>query len=439
MPDSEMTYSSTRGESEAVPFLDAMERGLAPDGGLYLPDHWPDLREEVWNSIGGKSIAEIGTTVSRKFIPELPAEILRELVDAALSFDAPLRHLHDNRYILELFHGPTLAFKDFGARFMAQVMNYAAARSDRRMVILVATSGDTGSAVGRAFEGLENIDVCLLYPSGKVSRLQEQQLTAIGGNVTALEVEGTFDDCQQLVKQAFSDEELRGQITLSSANSINIARLLPQMFYYGRALAQLTVTDTPVHFCVPSGNFGNLTAGLMAARTGMPAGQFLAGTNINDVVPRFLRQGVVTPQLSRKTISSAMDVGDPSNLERIRAMFPALEKLRRHLRAASFDDEQTREAIRRVYGTCGYVLDPHTAVGCLAAEKFAEEIKTEEPVIILATAHPAKFPGIVEPLIGHEITLPDRLRECLAGKKESTRMAASYHTFRDFLTGRYSG
>lgn len=432
-----ISFVSTRGKARPVRFLEAMEKGLAPDGGLYIPDRWPDLSDTLWKDIHGKSLHEIGLRLSRSFIPEVAAGELQPLVEDALSFDAPLVHLHDDRYILELFHGPTLAFKDFGARFMARMMSYQARRKGEHMVILVATSGDTGSAVGRAFKGVKGVDVCLLYPSGKVSKLQEQQLTTIGDNVTALEVDGTFDDCQKMVKEAFLDDELREEITLSSANSINIARLLPQMFYYGGALAQLE-ENRSVHFCVPSGNFGNLTAGMMAGKTGMPAGQFVAGTNINDVVPLFLVEGNFMPKPSRTTISSAMDVGNPSNLERIRALYPEMSTLKQQLWAASFDDDRTRDTIRDVYSGYDYLLDPHTAVGYLAAGQYKNERKEDrDPVIILSTAHPAKFGDIIEPVIGESVTMPDRLAACLRKEKKSIGMEAEYPALAEFLRERY--
>jgi threonine synthase len=436
MLKTEIRYQSTRKQAGDVNYWEAMKKGLAPDQGLYLPEQWPDLSDSLWNEIEGKSIEEIGNTIARAFVGDIPEEKLDALVSDALSFDAPLKHLHDDLYILELFHGPTLAFKDFGARFMARLMSYQATQNDQKMVILVATSGDTGSAVGRAFEGVEGIDVCLLYPSGKVSQLQEQQLTTIGNNVTALEVEGTFDDCQKLVKDAFADQDLRNQLILSSANSINIGRLLPQMFYYGRALAQLN-EQSPVHFCVPSGNFGNLTAGMMAAKTGMPAEQFLAGTNVNDVVPEFLEQGRFEARPSQSTISSAMDVGNPSNLERIRALYPTIPELKDQLWATSFDDEQTRAAIQEVYQKVGYTLDPHTAVGYLTAKQYQEEVGSKYPTVILSTAHPAKFSDIVEPLIGTEIKLPSALKESMAQEKHSIHASTSYDEFKDFLLGEY--
>src|SRR5699024_2954917 len=419
-----------------ISFLEAMETGLAADGGLYIPKQWPDL-PQLWDTIQGRSIQEVGSIIAKEFMPEIAADKLDDLMRSALPFDAPLIPLTDELHISELFHGPTLAFKDFGARFMARLMDYHAQRSGQRITILVATSGDTGSAVGRAFEGAEGIDVCLLYPGGKVSKLQEQQLTTIGGNVTALEVEGTFDDCQAMVKKAFSDPILQDKLRLSSANSINVGRLLPQMFYYGRALAQLPDSSQP-HFCVPSGNFGNITAGMMAEKTGMPTHRFLAATNRNDTVPAFLAEGSFQALPSRQTISSAMDVGNPSNIERIRNIYPDMPQLRQHLWAASFSDEQTRGAIRKVYNRHDYVLDPHTAVGYLAAQKYFEEESPQGPIIILGTAHPAKFSDIVSPLIGKELPLPSALTQSISGKKQSTLMKASYEIFQSFLIDRYA-
>ncbi len=437
MSETEIRYISTAGKTEPATFLSAMKKGLAGDGGLYIPGRWPDLSRGLWADISGKSLSEIGTEIAHTFIPQISIEELGRLVNDAFTFDAPLVHLYDQTYVLELFHGPTLAFKDFGARFMARMMSYEAEKKDQKIVILVATSGDTGSAVGKAFEGVKGVEVCLLYPAGKVSKLQEQQLTTIGGNVTALEVQGTFDDCQQLVKKAFTDDNLRREITLSSANSINIARLLPQMFYYGRALAQLEFEGS-VHFCVPSGNFGNLTAGMMAAKTGMPARRFIAGTNINDVVPRFLEDGDFSPKPSKRTISSAMDVGDPSNLERIRKLYPGQQDLGRHLWAASFDDDETRSTIKEVYSDFDYLLDPHTAVGYLAAAKYRKEQGTDAPVVILSTAHPAKFSDIVEPLIDEKMKLPEALQSALDREKKSVDMSSDFATFKEFLLERYS-
>jgi len=437
MSKNKITYISTRGEGKSISFLEAMEAGLAGDGGLYLHDQWPDL-SSLWNSITGRSVKDVGSTIAQQFIPDISAERIDYLLEEGITFDAPLVPLTEDLFVLELFHGPTFAFKDFGARFMAQMMDYQAQKTGERITILVATSGDTGSAVGRAFEHAQDIDVCLLYPSGKVSKLQEKQLTTIGGNVTALEVDGTFDDCQQLVKRAFSDSTLQQKLNLSSANSINIARLLPQMFYYGRALAELPKGSQHPYFCVPSGNFGNITAGMMAHKTGMPAKQFLAATNRNDSVPQFLEKGTFRAQPSKQTLSSAMDVGNPSNLERIRSIYPEMAGLRDHMWAASFNDQQTRRAITQVYRKHDYILDPHTAVGYLAAQKYMNREQADGPVIILGTAHPAKFADIVSPLIGEELRLPMQLKNCLTAKKHSISLEASFSSFKDHLLSHYA-
>lgn len=433
-----MKYRSTRKKSPPVSFVQAMQQGLAPDGGLYLPEYFPDLGDSLWKDIQGKTLQDVGFQLCQKFISEADEAGLRENIVKAFPFDAPLVELDDQTFVLELFHGPTLAFKDFGARFMARMMGQYVQQADEHLVILVATSGDTGSAVGRAFEGVEGIDVVLLYPSGKVSQLQEKQLTTIGGNVTALEIDGVFDDCQKLVKQAFSDKKLRNNIPLSSANSINIARLLPQMFYYGRALAQLRKERT-VHFCVPSGNFGNVTAGLIAAETGLPAGQFIAVTNVNDIVPQYLKTGSFEPRPSCKTISNAMDVGDPSNFERMTALYPEVGELKKMLWASSFDDRQTQAAIQKVYEDFDYIMDPHTAVGYLGVQEYRQEHTSDDNYLILATAHPAKFSDVVGPLIDKEIELPDSLKRSMEKPKQSRTFSASYDEFKEFLLDTFGG
>ncbi len=431
-------FVSTRGDAEPCSFSQAMKWGLAPDGGLYLPERYPLLPGGFWQGVEGFTLQEIAFRIAEPYFASASErKIIREVVDSAINFDAPLIHLEDNFYVLELFHGPTLAFKDFGARFMARAFASLDTGIDGDLTILVATSGDTGSAVAHGFHGVPGTNVCLLYPSGKVSPLQEQQMTTLGRNITALEVKGTFDDCQKLVKQAFSDSGLRSRLNLSSANSINIARLLPQSFYYVYALAQLRKQfdehADPV-FSVPSGNFGNLTAGLIAMKMGMPLSLFLAATNSNDIVPRFLKTGTFSPQPSVKTLSNAMDVGNPSNFERITTLFGgSLEQMRAHIRGASFNDAQTRRCIRDTFSRTGYVLDPHTAVGLLASINFKDEMASDAPVIILSTAHPAKFGSIVEKEIGRKIPLPDRLKSCLEQEKKSIKISGNYNDFREFL------
>lgn len=440
-----MKFISTKSESKPASFSEAVLKGLAPDGGLYVPERWSRLPKSFWREISDKSLQEIAFEISRLFINEIDNDVLRNLLHEALNFDAPLVRLGDKLHILELFHGPTMAFKDFGARFMSRIFSVFQKSADRDIVILTATSGDTGSAVAQGFLGVEGIRVCLLYPSGKVSRLQEQQLTTAGQNVTALEVEGTFDDCQQMVKQAFSDPGLNERLMLSSANSINIARLIPQSFYYAYAIAQFQNNDLqdPV-FCVPSGNFGNITAGLIAQKIGMPALGFIAATNINDVVPEYLETGTYNPRPSRRTISNAMDVGDPSNFDRIEYLFEGShEKMRKHIWGTSFSDDETRDAIRKVYDSTGYLIDPHTAVGYLAVQAYREREAgyfgddDATPFIILSTAHPAKFRNVIEPVIGEEVPLPDRLKECMEKEKKSVAMNSDYGTFRDWLVSEY--
>ncbi|MFH5833465.1 threonine synthase [Halalkalibaculum sp. DA384] len=440
-----MKFISTNGDSEPVPFSEAVLKGLAPDGGLYVPDHWPALDEAFLTNIHDKSLQQIGVEVSQLFVDELDDDTLHSVIEEALNFDAPLVSIEENVNILELFHGPTLAFKDFGARFMSRIFSAFRKNKEQDIVILAATSGDTGSAVAQGFLGVEGVKVCLLYPSGKVSRLQEQQLTTAGQNVTALEIDGTFDDCQQMVKQAFSDQELNEQLVLSSANSINIARLIPQSFYYLYALAQMEKTEqNPPVFCVPCGNFGNLTAGLMARKIGMPASGFIAATNVNDVVPEYLQTGSFNPRPSKRTISNAMDVGNPSNFARIEYLYNHdHEAIRRHIWGASFSDEQTADAIRSVKEKTGYLLDPHTAVGYLATEAYRREAAgyfgepDDTPFVILSTAHPAKFGDVIEPVIGEKIPLPGRLAACLQKEKKSTHMDSDFGRLKAWLLEQY--
>ncbi|MDR8392163.1 threonine synthase [Aliifodinibius sp. S!AR15-10] len=439
-----MKFISTKGDSKPVSFSEAVLKGLAPDGGLYVPDKWPRLDDEFINNIHQKSLQEIGFEVSRLFVDELDDNSLREVIDGAMNFDAPLVSIEDRTHILELFHGPTLAFKDFGARFMSRIFSAFREDKEQDIVILAATSGDTGSAVAQGFLGVEGIKVCLLYPSGKVSRLQEQQLTTAGQNVTALEVNGTFDDCQKMVKQAFSDAELNRQLILSSANSINIARLVPQSFYYLYALKQLGESVGAPIFCVPSGNFGNLTAGLMAHKIGMPATGFIAATNVNDVVPEYLETGSFNPRPSERTISNAMDVGNPSNFSRIEYLFGNNhETIQKHIWGASFSDEQTRQAIQEVKKETGYLLDPHTAVGYLAVKKYRKNAagyfseSGETPFVILSTAHPAKFGDVIEPATGEEVPIPDRLAESLKKEKQSIKLENDFGHLKQLLMQRY--
>jgi len=436
-----MNYVSTRNKTEPTGFGTALCQGLADDGGLYVPEAIPLLKDVFFGQISQQSGHDIAVKVLKPFLSdEMAAATVNEIAREAFNFKVPLVHLHDDIYILELFHGPTLAFKDFGARFMSRAFSALRQEDDRDVTILVATSGDTGSAVAHGFYNVEGINVCLLYPSGKVSILQEQQLTTAGGNVTALEIEGSFDDCQEIVKKAFSDRHLNEIVALSSANSINIGRLLPQMVYYGMGYAQLRKKSKkkPV-FCVPSGNFGNITAGLMLHQMGMPVERFIAATNINDVVPNYLETGVYEPKKSQRTISNAMDVGRPSNMERIKYLFgDNLAEMRKKIWGRRVRDEQTTTTIRHVFKDTGYVLDPHTAVGYAAVKEYAAQHKHgSHPYIILGTAHPAKFRDIVEPLLNSSIKLPPQLEEALQKDKQSIKMGADYQSVREFLIKKY--
>ena len=438
-----MKYVSTNKEADPVSFSTAALQGLAPDGGLYVPKDWPRLSERFLANLGNESLQDIGFEVSRLFVDELDNGVLKKVVDDALNFDAPLVKLTETEKVLELFHGPTLAFKDFGARFMSRLFSALRKETDQDLIILAATSGDTGSAVAQGFLDVEGIKVCLLYPSSKVSHIQEQQLTTAGQNVTALEIDGTFDDCQKMVKQAFSDNGLNEQLLLSSANSINIARLLPQIFYYLHAVAQLD-SDYPPIFCVPSGNFGNLTAGLMAQKIGMPVSGFIAATNVNDVFPIYLRTGEFKSRTSEQTISNAMDVGNPSNFERILYLFNgSREQIKQHIWAASFSDSETKKSIKKVYQTKNYLMDPHTAVGYCAVQQYKRQSAgyfgedQSAPFIILSTAHPAKFGDVIEPVVDQEISVPERLAQCLKKEKQSIFLNADYQNLKEWLLEEY--
>jgi len=394
-----MKYISTNGKSRPVTFREALLQGQAPDGGLYFPDSLPQLPDTFFSDLAGKSLQDIAVAVAKPYINgDIPDEALEHIISKALSFVIPLKEIERDLYVLELFHGPTLAFKDIGARFMAGCMAWFNRNEGREVTILVATSGDTGSAVANGFLGVEGTRVIILYPKGKVSEVQEKQFTTLGHNITALEVNGTFDDCQKLVKTAFTDPELAHRLNLSSANSINMGRLLPQSFYYYYGWSQLGDRHVKPLICVPSGNFGNLTAGLMASRTGLPVDGFVAATNVNRVVPEYLETGIFTPRPSVQTFSNAMDVGNPSNLTRIMYMYNHnVKEIRKNIQGFSADDEQTMEAIADVYARTGYILDPHSAIGYLGLKHFLPE---DRPGIFLSTAHPAKFGEVVKEVTG---------------------------------------
>jgi len=409
--------------------------GLAPDGGLYQPATLRPLSPQAIAALRGGSLHATALGVARHlFEGALPEPELERLIAEALDFPIPLVALTDRLHVLELFHGPTCAFKDVGARFMARLMAHYRAGDDRPLTILVATSGDTGGAVAHAFFPVPGARVVVLYPEGKVSPLQERQFTTLGGNVTALVVAGTFDDCQRLVKEAFADPDLR-RLRLTSANSINIGRLLPQIFYYFHAWAQLPETPAELIVSVPSGNFGNLTAGLMAKRLGLPVTRFVAATNVNDVVPQYLATGVFVPRPSVATLSSAMDVGNPSNFARMRALYgDDPEPMRRDVEGHAYTDDQTRAGIARARADWDRVLDPHSAVACLGlAQGMAD--RPGATGVFLATAHPAKFAEIVEPVIGRTVPLPERLQACLARAPRVVRIGSTLKELKTVLLG----
>lgn len=417
-----MKFVSTSGDAPAASIREALVGGIAPDGGLYVPERVPRL--ETWERLRGASVADIATELLAPYVDELMTrDRLQELMRDALSFDAPLRRLDERTFLAELFHGPTFAFKDFGARALARLMTEAV--SSEPITILVATSGDTGGAVAGAFHRVANVRVAVLYPRGGVSRLQEAQFATLGDNVTACAVDGTFDDCQRIVKRAFADARLARRFRLTSANSINVGRLLPQMAYYVRAAAQLDGPGAPV-FVTPSGNFGNLVAGLMAQRMGMTVARFVAATNANDVVPAYLGSGTYAPRPSVATISNAMDVGAPSNVARMLHLYETnLAAIRRDVAGVAVSDETTRETIRDVYRRSGVVVDPHTAVGLggLAAARKRGDVNADDPAIVLATAHAAKFAEVVEPLIGRPVEIPPALASQLDAPNRSVPLA----------------
>ncbi len=431
-----MKFYSTNNKNNLVSFKEAVLSGIANDGGLYMPVEIPKLPSVFINSIDKISLKEISFNIAKQFFgQELNDEALLDIINSTITFDAPLVPLNDELNILELFHGPTLAFKDFGAKFMANVMSYLNKDLDKEIKILAATSGDTGSAVANGFYKVKGIKVVLLYPSKKVSKIQEQQLTTLGENITALEVKGTFDDCQRLVKQAFLDKELTKHCTLSSANSINVARLLPQSFYYFYAYSQIKDKNLPLIISVPSGNFGNLTAGLFAMEMGLPVHKFIAATNANDVFPKYLETSVFEVKPSVKTLSNAMDVGNPSNFARILNLNNHdYNLIKQKIFSSSFSDEQTKDAIKEIKSKYNYIIDPHGAVGYLAMKKFLDENNYKKlNGVILETAHPAKFADIVESVLKEKVEIPERLKSCLTKKKISIEISKDYLDFKNFI------
>ncbi|WP_455383122.1 threonine synthase [Salinispira pacifica] len=437
-----MLFASTRSPLIPVTFEDAVFRGLAEDGGLYHPMEEPDLRSLFLGLSETDGFVRIASGMTAALFPEnFTPERAEDVCRSAFPFSPRLSELGRGIHLLELFHGPSCAFKDFGASFLATVMESFLKEHDRRAIILTATSGDTGSAVAQAFRNRRNIDVVILYPSGRVSPLQEKQLTTTGGNVTALEVLGSFDDCQRMVKEAFTDRDLMSRLPLTSANSINLGRLIPQSYYYAYAFAQLRRRlNDEFLFCVPSGNYGNLTAGVLAWRWGLPVNGFVAASNRNDVVPEYLTSGLFQPRPSVHTPSNAMDVGNPSNFERLLAIFHEdWTGMRSMIGGESVSDADTFETMRRFYRSHGLFLDPHTAVGVCAAERrFDRELASAVDVVVLATAHPAKFSEIVKEATGAEPPLPPELARVLELPKVSVQVKNSPGALKSFLLDRYS-
>jgi len=429
-----MQWLSTRGNSPPISFIDALFAGTAPDGGLYMPERLDPLPQASLESIRGADIVTLGSVVGAHLLrDEIAPAAMAALVRDALDFPVPLVQVNERVWSLELFHGPTLAFKDVGARVQARLLHHFT--DGTPLTILVATSGDTGSAVAQAFHRVPDTRVVVLYPKGQVSDVQEAQMASLGDNVTALAIEGTFDDCQRLVKQAFADDDLRRHVWLTPANSINLGRLLPQVFYY------FVIADGPAQggpmsgpiVSVPSGNFGNLTAGLIAKRLGLRVCRFVAATNVNDAVPVYLHSGRYEPRESIRTVANAMDVGAPSNFERMQSLYGGdLDALRRDVVGFAYDDGRVIEEIGRVYRTHRYLLDPHSAIAWLALqEQLAHDPKAHG--VFLATAHPAKFREVVEPAIGEHIDLPRGLAEAITRPRHSLTMPADYNALEAFL------
>ena len=435
---SDMKYYSTNKQAPDATLEEAVVKGLASDKGLFMPYEIKQLPASFFDEIDQLSFQEIAFRVADAFFGEdIPAETLKQIVYDTLNFDTPVVRVKDNIYSLELFHGPTLAFKDVGARFMARLLGYFIRKEGKKQVnVLVATSGDTGSAVANGFLGVEGIHVYVLYPKGKVSEIQEKQFTTLGKNITALEVDGTFDDCQALVKSAFMDKELNAHMQLTSANSINVARFLPQAFYYFYAYAQLKKMGKAdkVVVCVPSGNFGNITAGLFGKRMGLPVSRFIAANNRNDIFYQYLKTGEYNPRPSIATIANAMDVGDPSNFARILDLYKnSYEAISAEISGATYTDDQIRETVKRAFDETGYLLDPHGACGYRALE---EGLNPDETGVFLETAHPAKFLQTVEGIIGKEMRIPEKLQAFMRGTKQSVPMSKDFASFKAYLMKR---
>ena len=430
-----MRFFSLHDRSRVVSFAEAVRGGLAHDGGLYMPEEIPRLTPGDIASLRGMAPAAIALMAGRALMGgDIEEAALERIVTESLDFPVPLVRLDERTFILELFHGPTLAFKDVGARFLARVLAHISRDQRGPLTVLVATSGDTGGAVAQGFFGVDGVEVVVLYPSGNVSPIQESQFATLGGNVTALEIAGSFDDCQSLVKEALSDREIASRRPLTSANSINVARLLPQTFYYFIAHAALDGSEAPPVFSVPAGNLGNLTAGVMARAMGLPVHRFIAASNINDVLPEYLRTGRLRTRPSIRTLSNAMDVGSPGNFARLEALFGGDAKgMRDVVHGSASADAATMETIRKVYDSFGYVLDPHSAVAYRAWQEYRSANPGAHPGVVLSTAHPAKFLEAYDGNVRAAITMPERLAGRLGKRKLAIPMAARYDDFKEFL------
>ncbi|TDS14355.1 threonine synthase [Maribacter caenipelagi] len=428
-----MKFYSLNNTAPEVSFDTAVVNGIAPDKGLYFPEEINPLPSSFFENIDTLSNEEIAFTAIQQFVSGIvPDDVLKDILKEVLDFDFPVVEITPNIGTLELFHGPTMAFKDVGARFMAQCLGYFSRSTKNEVTVLVATSGDTGGAVANGFLGVSGVNVVILYPNGKVSDIQERQLTTLGKNITALEVDGTFDDCQAMVKNAFLDKELLEHMKLTSANSINVARWLPQLFYFLFAYKQAKPKGKEIVFSVPSGNFGNICAGLVAQRLGMPVKHFIASTNVNDTVPQFMLTKEYTPKPSTATISNAMDVGDPSNFIRIRHLFQDdFEVLKENLSSYPFDDNQTKDALKEIYNINGYIADPHGAVGYLGLKKYQEKHPNTYG-IFLETAHPVKFLDIVEETLNVKLEIPSQIQKVMGKSKKSIKIS-TYSGLKDFL------
>ena len=428
-----MNFYSLNQKAANVSFKDAVIKGIAPDRGLYFPEKITPLAKDFFDKIERLSNIEIAFMAIRQFVQEdIDDEKLKEILTEVLDFDFPIVPITDHIATLELFHGPTLAFKDVGARFIARCLGHFSEDNTSEITVLVATSGDTGGAVANGFLGVKGVQVVILYPSGKVSDIQEKQLTTLGKNIIALEVTGTFDDCQKMVKTAFLDEEITKHKQLTSANSINVARWLPQLFYFLFAYKEIKSKGKEIVFSIPSGNFGNICAGMVAQQLGMPVKHFIAATNVNDVVSRFMQTDVYEPQPSVATISNAMDVGDPSNFVRIRHIYNNdIKTLSEYLSSYSFTDEQTKDAMLELYNEYNYIADPHGAIGYLGLKKYQGQ-NSNTYGIFLETAHPVKFLDIVEDTIKENIEIPEKIFKQMKKKKKSIKIS-SYDELKEFL------